>query len=218
MVVAQLADEATPSRLRKLHDIKFKDSTVEVRLFDSISSFQKFIRLHCPPPPQLTTRLMNQETAPMLYILNFRESEDSLRTLFSRCGRVTSVASYPYRHKKYFTLSFSTVEAALLACRTFRGVDVGDGPMVVAPLYRGAAERCIAVHGMRDVEWLKRELEVFGVVEQVKWNKEGSVFVMMRSMDSAKAACVLLNGRVVGDDVVSSHFVDYEYFVRIMCG
>jgi hypothetical protein len=212
-VIAQLADDVALDRLGRFNGAAFKGVAVEARLFDSVLSFQKFVRLHSEVRSDALAKLLRRAIPPLVYVLNFDGTDDDLKRLFSACGEISLTMSYPYRQGKFHTIYFTSDVAARLACRTFNGYD--RGRLVVALLHMRAAERAFRARRVEDVAWLRDEAEAFGKVEEMKGGDAGEVFVLMETLEAARAACTLINGRVVGGKAIATTFVDTELFKRL---
>jgi hypothetical protein len=209
-VIAQLTDDIPLERLSRFNGATFKGVAVEARLFDSVLSFQKFLRLHSEVRSDPLSKLLRGGSPPLVYVLNFDGADDDLKRLFSSCGEISLTMSYPYRQGKFHTIYFVSDVAARLACRTFNGYD--RGRLVVALLHIRAAERAFRARHVEDVTWLRDEAGAFGKVEEMRGGDAGEVFILMETLDAARAACTLINGRVVGGKAIATNFVDRELF------
>ncbi|OHT04722.1 hypothetical protein TRFO_06145 [Tritrichomonas foetus] len=211
IAVAQFSEPVTQSRLRKLHGKKFKKVPVEVRLFTTLGSFQKFCRNVAEFRLQ-SINLDMKTSPPQVYVLNFNGDEQSVRHFFSRCGQISLVKSFPYKNAVYYTLFFVSEASAKLACRSFDGFEYANQTLVVAPLYKNAAEKQFAIHHVQDPQWLKQEISYFGKIAVFKELTDNICFVMMERLEDAKAACVLLNKKFDNDVQIKTNFIDYIYF------
>ncbi|OHT12335.1 hypothetical protein TRFO_17927 [Tritrichomonas foetus] len=213
IVVAQLTSEISLVRLMKLHGKKFKGSPVEARLFTTQASFQKFIFAQSEPRLQ-TIKLNYDNSVPLVYVQNFPEGESDLGDFFSQCGKIISIKKYPFKKESYYAIEFSTEAEARLVCRTFNDYELHGRSLKVAILYKNAAERSFAVHHCQDIQWLKNELKCYGRVDAYKVSND-VVYVMMETLESSKAACILLNKNFDTGTQIVTHFIDYEYFNRV---
>jgi hypothetical protein len=211
IVVAQLTDDVTALRLHPLDGAMFKNRPVEVRLFTSQTLFHKFLLLHSHVPPPNVAKLLQNVVPPMVYVLNFGGSDNELKTLFSKCGEISTVVSHTHCQKNYFILNFASRSGAKLACQLFDGVN----GLIVRLLYKRAAERAFVLRGTHDLKWIKEEVSGFGTLEGIKKTEDGWYCILMETLDAARASCVFLNGRLVRDERISSNFVDFEYFTHL---
>jgi hypothetical protein len=210
-VVAQLTDDVTESRLHSFNGALFKNCPIEVRLFPSQSVFRKFLLLHSGVPPPNVAKLLQNTVPPMVYVMNYEASEDELKGMFSKCGEISTIVSHQQCGKRYFVLNFACTAGAKLAYGLYDAVN----GMKVGLLYKRAAERAFVLRGTRKLNWIKEEVSGFGAIEGLKMTDDGWYCVLMETLDAAKASCVLLNGRLVGEERISTHFVDFEYFTRL---
>jgi hypothetical protein len=56
-------------------------------------------------------------------------------------------------------------------------------------LYTRASEGSFRIRYLRDREWLNSELAAFGKVEQLKIVDDEDIYVLMETVDGARAAC-----------------------------
>lgn len=214
LLVAQFTEEVTQSRLQKLESKTFKGSPIQVRLFQTIGAFHKFIRSLSESKLDLI-RFNNSNSIPIIYLQNFDGDSNSVNEFFSKFSQISMIKPYKYRDSYYYVLFFTDEASAIKAHRTFNGFEYKNKKLIVAPLYKNAAERTFAIHHCQDPSWLKKEIEYFGDIEQIKQNSQSEIFVQMTSLESAKAACVLLNNKVHDSYTITTNFVDYDYFQRI---
>jgi hypothetical protein len=215
VVIAQLTDDIPISRLDRFKGQRFKDSAVEVRLFNTMQSFQKFIRFHANLIDDPVRKLLRGAAPPIIYVLNFEGTDDDLKCLFSKCGDITLAMAAPFREGRYYTLYFAADEGARRACRLFNGYSVGSRRLVVSALHHRSGERTFAIRGLGRYEVVASEVEGFGKVAEVKNPGTGTVYVAMEQVDAAKAACALLNRRIIGEDHLTTFFVDPEFFNQV---
>ncbi|KAH0793222.1 hypothetical protein GPJ56_002931 [Histomonas meleagridis] len=215
-VIAQFTEEVTQSRLERLQSQLFKGKAVKVRLFQSVGAFHKFIRMMSISRLD-AINFDNKQSPPIIYVLNFNGDNSDVNEFFGQCGQISMVKSYKYRNTFYYVIFFTTETAAMTAYRTFNGHRRSGVPIIVAPLYKGAAERTFAVHNCNDFQWLKQEVSYFGGIDSIKQSSDGSgdIFFQMDSLEFSKAACVLLNNREHGGRTIRTNFVDFDYFQRV---
>lgn len=214
-VVAQFAEEVTQSRLQKLEKRAFKGSQLQVRLYQSAAAFHKFMR-SANESKLSVIGLQSSSSIPIIYVQNFDCAHSSdVSEFFGRSGELSMVKPHTFRGGTYYILFFTSEASAQNAHRTFNGYVRNGKSLIVAPLYKNAAERTFAVHHCSDAEWLRGEIEAYGDIEQIKQSSESDVFVQMSSLESAKAACVLLNRKSHSGTTITTNFVDYDYFQRI---
>ena len=215
-VIAQFTEEVTQSRLERLQSQLFKGKPVKVRLFQSVGAFHKFIRAVSISRLD-AIHFDNKQSPPIIYVLNFDGDVSEVNEFFGQCGQISMTKPYKYRDSFYYVLFFTTESAAMSAYRTFNGHQRTGGPITVAPLYKGAAERTFAVHNCNDFEWLKKEVRYFGGIDSIKQSSDGTgdIFFQMDSLEYSKAACVLLNNREHNGRTIRTNFVDFDYFQRV---
>ncbi|KAK8887416.1 hypothetical protein M9Y10_038456 [Tritrichomonas musculus] len=214
VVVAQMTDECSLSRLSRIAGREFKGSAVSVRLFTSQTSFQKFI--FAQSHSRLQNIILNyDESVPLVYVNNFPNySDDKIGEFFSKCGAITSFKKVPLKDRFYFIIQYSTTEEARKAYHMFSDYRINGDILKTALLYKSAAERTFAVHHCQDKKWLEAEVTNFGQIDEIKVGQDGIIYIMMMSIESSKAACLLLNKEFNNGIQITTNFVDYEYFKR----
>lgn len=215
IVVAQLRELVSATRLARIHTREFKGSPVKLRLFTSKSDFHKFIRNESANRLE-KIKLKLDESVPLIYACGFPNfTDDQILDFFSQTGQIEHLTKYPYKDGYYYTIEYSNTGEAITTSRTFRDYRLGDQTLQVGILYKSAAERTFAVHHCPNFDWLKTEIKYFGVIEDFKITKDDDAYIMMDSIESAKAACLLLNRRIYNDVQITTNFIDYDYFKRV---
>lgn len=205
VVVAVLQDDISLSRLSRLADKKFKDVSVESRLFTTPADFHKFMRVHADTGLENTHTLHYQNGTIVLYVLGFGGNQTELKELLGRCGTINVIDFSP--KGKFFTVYFASSESAKIASSTFDGVD----GMSVVKLYQRAAEESFIVRGCDNPDLVASELRCFGRVADMRIG-EDEIGVVMETRDAAKAACTLLKCIIPG---VYTYFVDKFYIEQM---
>lgn len=204
IVVAVLKDAVPASRLDMFAGQRFCNVFVNPRLFVSIGSFEKFVRMNCGALSMSVSRLGKQRTVPIVFVSGFEGTQGELRHKFGAVGTI-NVVEGPAKVGRYSVVYFQTDEAARAAQMQFHGVD----GMVVGCLSHRCLEPCFVVRGATPSD-VKEGAAVFGCVERMVISRCGDVGVVMDSLEAANAACALLKYNVQR----SSDITVYVFFVE----
>ncbi|OHT15226.1 hypothetical protein TRFO_14247 [Tritrichomonas foetus] len=211
LVVVQLIEDVSTTRLRKLSEQTFKGHPVQVRLFSSEVKFQQFLENNADEKLKNISIPLKAST-PIVFVQNYTGDEVELVKFFGKCGQVNLIRMSHIRKCIFFTIYYDREESAELACRSLNGFRTSGGELIVTPLYRRSVERAFGVINCDAPNELKVHIENFGNIEKMKERKDGVIYILMETIDAAKYACTLINSRVIGTKRVTTFFVEYEYF------
>lgn len=214
VVVAQMTEEISLSRLARITDRMFKGKQVSARLFTSQTSFQKFI--FAQSQDRLKSIILNyDDSVPLVYVNNFpNRSDDEITDFFLKCGNIKSFKKTKFKDHYYFVIEYSNIAEARRACHSYSDFDFEGNILKTALLYKSAAERTFAVHHCTDRKLLEAEIKNYGEIDRIKESKDDKtdIYVMMISIESSKAACLLLNKEFINGTQITTNFVDFDYF------
>lgn len=211
LVVLQLIEDVSRSRLRKLAEQTFKGHKVEVCLFSKERIFSNFLEKNAQQIIE-SLALPLQTSTPVVLVQNFTGADEDLMRIFGKCGRINLYKMQHIKKAIFYTLFYETEAATKAACRLLNGVLFNGYEITVVPLYPRAVERCFGVVHCDDLEKLKLMVSNFGKIETVKVGPDGVYYFLMESTNSAKYAATLINSKMIGSHRVYTFFVEYEYF------
>ena len=216
VIACQLTEEIPLSRLKRLHGKVFKGSPVDVRLYTTLTGFRKFI-LSKSAEKLSSIYLEPERPVPLIYVANFPDDDpkEDVETFFSKCGNILSIKKVATKNNSYYyIIEFSLEEGALKAARSLDNYELNGNKLRVAIMYKNAAERTFVIHHCTDIQWAKSTVNYYGNIEDIK-SEDDDVYILMDTLDSSKAACLLLNKSIVNNIQVKTNFVDFEYFRRL---
>ncbi|KAH0792504.1 hypothetical protein GPJ56_003681 [Histomonas meleagridis] len=214
VVVIQLAEEITTSKLQSLQHQQFNGATIYVRLFSNENSFLKYL-IKSANKKLSNISLPLQQATPPVFVQNFHGEEKDLYQFFARCGQITCIKVTHIGDLRFYIIFFGSTAAARIAYRTFNGFPTKNGELIVTPFFKRACERAFVVTDCTDIEELKDFISNIGVIDQIKLGRDGNIYVLMETIDASSNACILLNSRKIGLNHVSTHFIEYESFNKI---
>ena len=214
IVIVQFFEEVSLEKLKMIHGAPFKGLPVLVRLFSSIYSFNKFVTSQVDKELSHIS-LPLRVGVPLVYVQGFKGNIDDVNKFFGRCGKITLIREKEYNYGSYFILYFGSEAEAKKACRAFMGFSCSYGNLLVSPLYSRSAERCFSISFCEDPSWLKDEIEQYGHIFDMIQDSDGTIYVLMDNIESAKNACTLLNGMICQNSRILTSFIEYEHFDTI---
>lgn len=220
IVVAQMTEEISLIRLSRITERPFKGKQVSARLFTSQTSFQKFI--FAQSQDRLKNIILNyDDSVPLVYVNNFPNKPDEIITeFFLRRGKIKSFKKTKLNFKDnfYFVIEYSNIGEARRACHIYSNFRYEESVLKTALLYKSAAERTFAVHHCQDMQALEDEIGNYGEIDKIKASKDDKteIYVMMKSIEASKAACLLLNKEFINGVQITTNFIDFEYFNQIV--
>jgi len=200
--------------LSRIHGSRFKDYIVHVKLFGSASTMTKHL-INKGQDKAQKIALQNKSQVPVLYVQHFQGEKESIEAFFGQFGDISEVSTKKWKNGNIFIIQFISKAAALSAASSTNGFQLNSTSLVVSLLYKKASERSFVIRGCSDLSWLENEIITYGPISSIKHSNNGAVYVMMESLDDSRAACTLLNKRVYKESTIMTHFIEYEYFMKV---
>jgi len=213
--VAEMASPITKSDLVKMSRFKIKEKPVFFRIYENEDTFKKFMVKHS------LSRLDNLKIPmgsqiPQVYVQGFNGTEMELKGLFQKFGFITAIHLFRRKNGHYHVIYFNSETSAMKACSIMHKHSVEGGVLIVQLLFKDASTLYFGVNGCSNVDWLILKASDYGEIEEVR-TKDSQIFIKMKSIESAKAACVLLNTihDIGSDSILRTFFIDAFFFSKL---
>lgn len=213
LVVVQLVEDVSTTRLKKLTEQTFKGQPVQVRLFSNELKFSQFLNNSVDEKLREIAIPLKRAT-PIVFVQNFVGNDSDLKSLFGKCGKINIIQMSHIKKCIFYAIYYDSEVSTRRACKTLNGFVLDKCEMIVTPLYPRACERCFGVSNCDDLDSLTAQIENFGHIEKMKKGDDGVYYFLMESLNSSRFACTLINSRKIGSNRVFTFFVEYEQFTK----
>ena len=209
IVLLRFKQKISISKLSLLNKIPFKGKSVKTNLFYSQDEYQEYIQ------PLIDDKLKQiylpfRINVPLICVAGFdiETEEDKMKELFSNCGMILLIEKY----RDMFILYFSEEKSALFANRNFNLYPYKENEIRVTLFYPKNIQRAFGVRGCSDSKYIFKTILCFGKIEKYFIREDGSIFILMENIETAKAACLTLNSQKIGTNYIQTFFITYPEF------
>ena len=210
-VIIRFKQKITIQKLSQLNNIKFKGKSLNTKLFYTPEEYHDYVQ-HMIDNKLKQIYLPFRVTMPLVCVAGFDvdADEDQLKEIFSNAGTILLIEKF----RDLFMIYYSDEKSALFANRLLNHYTYKGNEIRVTLFYPKNVQRTFGIRGCKNYKFVINTIHCFGKIEHSFCRDDGSVFVLMENMESAKASCLTLNMQKIEGNYIQTYFITYpEYQV-----